>query len=130
MIKEEILKEIAELKEKTTAANDAVKVTKDIAITVASKVQVKFNEFSQTESIDARLQVLIDTCREVVQYTEDTHNQLEIEINNLNLQVSTLETLLSKLQHHFELPHKALEPKEDLIDAEPESEEISEGEKK
>ena len=131
MIKQEILKEIEDFKAVIATKNNAVEATKELAISTAAKVQVKFNQFSQTESIDERIQVLIEACREVVSHTESFHNELEKEVQSVQLQIETLENLLSKLEHHFDLPEAAVSapPQSDTTIEESEVEAL-EGEKK
>lgn len=134
-IKLDIQKEIEDYKLEILEKNNAVEVTKNVAIDVATKVQMAFNKFSQTESIDERIQTLINVCREVVQLTEDSHNNLEKQISDINLKVKTLEDLLAKLGKHFEVKEKVVvhESPQNVIQEDSEeqvSEEIVEGKKK
>lgn len=128
-IKQEILKEIEELKILKNDKNDAIEATKKVAITTAEKVQARFNQFSQTESIDERIQVLIEACREVVTYTEEFHNALEKEVHAVEMKVETLEELLKKLGHHFDLSPQKIEQSEEVTEEDSETA-AADGEKK
>jgi len=128
-VKQEILKEIEELKILKNDKNNAIEATKNMALTTASKIQARFNQFSQTESIDERIQVLIEACREVVAYTEEFHNELEKEVQTVQMKIETLEDLLKKLEHHFDLSPVKMVQAEEVTEEDSEAE-ASEGEKK
>lgn len=98
MLTKEILSSIDEIKEKLKECNDGVKATEKVAQAVIASVQTSFQKFSETKSVDERMNMLAECCQANVQIVEDFHNNLEKEVADFNLQIQTLETLLDKVK--------------------------------
>ena len=98
MLTKEILSSIDEIKEKLNERNDGVKATEKVAKAVILSVQTAFQKFSETQSVDEKINTLAECCQANVQIVEEFHNNLEKEVSDFNLQVQTLETLLDKVK--------------------------------
>ena len=100
MLTKEIIENIEEFKSALEKANDGVAATKKVAEAVIAQVQGKFQEYSGTQSVDERIKILVDSSQGCVKIVEDFHNDLEKQVNDLKLQISTLETLLDRVSKY------------------------------
>lgn len=98
MLTKEIIENIKEIKEQLAEANDAVVATKEVAQLVINNVQEHFNKFGATQSVDEKIQILASSSQNCVSIVEDFHNELEKKVQDFQLQVSTLETLLDRVK--------------------------------
>ena len=98
MLTKEILSSIDEIKEKLNEHNDGVKATEKVAKAVILSVQTAFQKFSETNSVDEKINTLAECCQANVKIVEDFHNNLEKEVADFKLQIQTLETLLDKIK--------------------------------
>jgi DNA repair ATPase RecN len=103
MLKEEIVDNIQEIKNQLDAANDGIAATKKVAELIIANVQEHFQKFGATQSVDERIQILADSSQNCVKIVEDFHNNLEKEVLDFRLQVSTLENLLDRLNKFEEI---------------------------
>jgi len=65
---------------------------------VITNVQEHFNQAGATQSIDEKLQTLVNSSQACVKIVEDFHNELEKRVQDFQLQVSTLESLLDRVK--------------------------------
>lgn len=103
MLKEEIVDNIQEIKNQLDTANDGIAATKKVAELIIANVQEHFQKFGATQSVDERIQILADSSQNCVKIVEDFHNNLEKEVLDFRLQVSTLENLLDRLNKFEEI---------------------------
>ena len=102
MLTKEIVENIAEIKQKLDEANDGVSATKEVAQSVIASVQEHFNQASATQSVDEKLQTLVNSSQACVKIVEDFHNELEKKVQDFQLQVATLEALLDRVKKYEE----------------------------
>lgn len=98
MLTQEIIDNIQEIKDLLATENDAVAASKKVAELVISNVQEQFGKFGATQSVDERIQILADSSQNCVKIVEDFHNELEKKVQDFQLQVSTLESLLDRVK--------------------------------
>ena len=84
-------KKLALLEEESQEANNGKKVLAEISQLVKNKVIESVRTANENESIDARIQTLVNGYQEIL----DTVNQYQAEFNNLNY---TLQTKISVLE--------------------------------
>ena len=98
MLTKEILDNIKEFENSLETRNDGVEATKQVAQAVINSVQATFQSYQSTQSVDERLNLLIEGLRGAVKIVEDFHNGLEKEVDDFRLQIKTLEDLLDRVK--------------------------------
>ena len=98
MLTKEILDNIKEFENSLETRNDGVEATKQVAQAVINSVQATFQSYQSTQSVDERLNLLIEGLRGAVKIVEDFHNELEKEVDDFRLQIKTLEDLLDRVK--------------------------------
>ena len=98
MLKQEIIANIKELKSELAELNDGVSTTKEVAEKVIKQVQEKFAQYQQTQSVDDRIKLLVESSQGCVDIVENHHNSLEKKVDNVKLQIKTLENLLDRVK--------------------------------
>ena len=98
MLTKEILDNIKEFENSLETRNDGVEATKQVAQAVINSVQATFQSYQSTQSVDERLNLLIEGLRGAVKIVEDFHNELEKDVEGFRLQIKTLEDLLDRVK--------------------------------
>jgi predicted transcriptional regulator len=85
-----------ELENERSEINDVVKATGEIAELVQRTVTSGFQAANQSDSIDGRIQGLIQTLQSVANAAIEYHNDKEKAINEIDIKLGVLNELLSE----------------------------------
>ena len=121
-----IEKNLLKLKKQLKEINDVPKVTKEIAEMVQFIAQQGFKNSQTTESIDEKIQALIQTVQDLANTAINFHNKKEKEVEILNIKIELLEKIIEENNKQATEVHDIITDIQDLEDFE----EITEDEKK
>lgn len=112
---------------------DGFRITNNLAIEVQQIIRTSFSDAQNTDSIDEKINKMIQGLQDVGNHVIEAHNWVSGETEKLNLKLETLKELLSELESPSVVQsseESVASDIEELDSSEEESESSDDGEKK
>ena len=102
-LEEKIYKSIEEFQSRLDQINDASRLSTEISVSILSQAKKIVEEASASDSIDERINLLVSGINSIVEYSRRKSESVTRKVEDLKLQIKTLEDQPSSLERELEV---------------------------